>query len=285
MRSFAPEQRIESWQEFVDTVSSLDRGWVFRGGLDHWVPQTSLERACRAWKIPARIIPDAERRLIREFRRHPEVHQLGIEPDDDLGWFAVMQHYGAPSRLLDWTYSPFIAAYFAFDALFTAAPRANRDPTRAAVWAFNATWLESSLHAQFSREDWALYQDNRNRESFAKLYVDRVPSGCFVSAATPLRMDERLSIQQGVFLCPGDVSRTWLDNLLAVGFTGDRSQVRSFVMARHIMPDAFAGLLQMNVTGRSLFPGLDGYARSMNHRLKLLLEIPLSEERGAPPKS
>ena len=33
----------------------------------------------------------------------------------------------------------------------------------------------------------------------------------------------------------------------------------------------------MNVTARSLFPGLDGYARSMNHRLKLLLDIPLAD--------
>jgi hypothetical protein len=274
--SFVAGRPIESWQAFVEAVSGLDRGWIFRGGLGSWMPETTLERACRAWGIPSSAVPEAERRLVREFRRHPEVRQLGIAIDDYLGWFAVMQHYGAPSRLLDWTYSPFIAAFFAFDALFDSRlPEGDEDDMQAAVWALNTTWLEQALEARFSKQDWGLYHDVKNRESFAHLYVRRTPPMRFVSPATPLLMNERLSLQQSVFLCPGDVRSSWMENLLALGFTGDPGQAISLVLPRGLMPHAFEGLQRMNVTARTLFPGLDGYARSMNHRLKLLLEIPL----------
>ena len=67
------------------------------------------------------------------------------------------------------------------------------------------------------------------------------------------------------------------ENLSAVDFAAERSRSQSFVLDRSLMPAAFEGLLRMNVTARSLLPGLDGYARSMNHRLRLLLEIPLGD--------
>jgi hypothetical protein len=274
----APEIHVRSWTEFVEAVTPLDTSWVFRGGLQHWHPKTTLERALKAWNIPADSAGEAERRLVRDFQRHPEVRHLGLAADDYLGWFALMQHHGAPTRLLDWTYSPFIAAFFAFDALFQAEMRpGDREPAPAAVWAINTRWLADATKAVLAPDDWRLAQDTKRRESFAQVYVQRRPAVRFVSPATPRALNDRLSIQQGVFLCPGDVSRSWLENLSVVDFAGDRTRSRSFILERSLMADAFDGLLRMNVTARSLLPGLDGYARSMNHRLRLLLDIPLSE--------
>lgn len=62
-------------------------------------------------------MPVVEKRLLREFKRAYPSRENTPAPryDDDLAWLALMQHHGAPTRLLDWTFSPFVAAFFALD--------------------------------------------------------------------------------------------------------------------------------------------------------------------------
>ncbi len=126
--------RMHRWSPFAErvTLKGFSGKWYFRGGLDNWHLETSLERAFVDWRLPLRKTPDTERRILREFKRAISLASDATVPpsDDTLGWFALMQHHGAPTRLLDWTYSPFVAAYFEMEALL-----ANRQARNAAVWA------------------------------------------------------------------------------------------------------------------------------------------------------
>jgi hypothetical protein len=190
-----------------------------------------------------------------------------------------MQHYGAPTRLLDWTYSPFVAAHFAFDRLLSTLPTEDgASSTRAAVWALNTNKLTTALKGVL-KDHWGLYQ-RKDSAAFRELYVNRFPPILFMGVVNPLRLNERLSIQQGVFLCPGDVRRRWIENLGALGDT--KQTIRLFVMDATVLDDAFNQLARMNVTARSLFPGLDGYAKSLLHRFKFLAELPIEETGAAP---
>lgn len=176
-------------------------------------------------------------------------------------------------------YSPFVAAHFAFDALYRHRDSpSDPEPARSAVWALNTSWLRDKLRRVLSDDDWALSEDKKNPASFRQLYVERSPPMKFVSTATPMRLNERLSIQQGLFLCPGDVATPWIENLASLGPLDDPSHCRAIIMDRAAMAEAFADLRRMNVTARSLLPGLDGYAQSMGHSLKMLLEWPISDE-------
>ncbi|WP_405647465.1 FRG domain-containing protein [Pseudomonas sp. Ld6] len=55
-------------------------------------------------------------------------------PDDMLEVAALAQHYGIPTRLLDWTYDPFIAAFF-------ASKPSTREPVDLCVWGLNAATI------------------------------------------------------------------------------------------------------------------------------------------------
>ncbi len=129
-------QTIPSWNSFMQLCNAefTDR-WHFRGVLDNWALETALERAARDWRIPMNDLPEIEKALLREFKRAYPPDESTLSPDDNdtLGWLALMQHHGAPTRLLDWTYSLFVAAFFALDALL----RCRDFERKAAVWALS----------------------------------------------------------------------------------------------------------------------------------------------------
>lgn len=89
----------------------------------------------------AHVPPGVEREklhetILKEFRSTPQVIQ-GINrktiPDNDDQLYALMQHHGAPTRLLDWTTSPYIASFFAF----TSLPNTRVGHERCAVHVLN----------------------------------------------------------------------------------------------------------------------------------------------------
>jgi len=171
---------------------------------------------------------------------------------DHLEWMALMRHYGAPSRLLDCTYSFYIAAYFALRY-------AKGDST---VWVIDAQWLKDRARVILEKQYIDFHNPQTFCESFLRIY-NPVP---FVAPVNPLRLNERLTNQQGLFLCPGDIGKLFMENLYCT--SNDTNEIRNrvikVVLPKDLRKDAMQELHRMNVTSASLFLGLGGFAESLN---------------------
>src|SRR5882757_9893311 len=121
---------LKRWSEIHKFAKS---GWLFRGQRDaEWELETSLERFCSNHRVPPRKRSALESRLLREFRRTYHLYAGHVPEKDSVPeWMSIMQHHGAPTRLLDFTYSIYVAAYFATESA----------ATQSAVWAINGPWV------------------------------------------------------------------------------------------------------------------------------------------------
>jgi hypothetical protein len=262
-------------------------GWIFRGHGNADIPlETTLYRTANRRAGPLPFLFDWEERILQQFQRRAH-HYVGDLPRrrDRLEWLALIQHYGGPTRLLDFSYSFYVAAFFAMEK-----PKRRE---ASAIWAVNDILLGERIAAKFHCE-WPPKNADRMKTDHIRIVNEflarkRAPEP-FVIGVAPERMNERLSIQQALFLAPCDIGARFEQNLAAT-FGLDPEALRKTEAApwkgeplpretallkirlpQHLHTKALRDLHAMNVTSASLFPGLDGFARSLYHEIRLMSE-------------
>jgi hypothetical protein len=142
------------------------------------------------------------------------------EPRSDWDWLFLAQHYGLPTRLLDWTESPFVALYFAFYNW-----KGKIDP---AVWIIDAAilnkvciqdWGTRSVNTPFS-EAWLPSEINKGEKKFD--FEDKTYNNKFPLAILPSRFEPRIIAQQGMFTVHG-VDRTPIEDIMLASAVGDQN--------------------------------------------------------------
>jgi hypothetical protein len=239
--------RLQSWEEFLSLAAeSPYHNWAFRGQRD---ASLSLFSAVSRYLLTYRIDPQSwreqEDRILRIFKRKA-IHFLDQIPDvdDDFQWLALMQDHGAPTRLLDFTWSPYVAAFFALH-------NATQD---AIVWACNPFEIEATRKLDISKPG-----------AFRKHFLSE--SKPFVWMGEPHAMNRRVIAQSGTLLVPSVLDQP-IEDILAE-YPNPRGTLIKFILpVEKIRDKGMRELYKMNITQASLFPDLDGLARSLAYELE-----------------
>jgi hypothetical protein len=231
----------DSWHE---TLKRHRSDYVFRGeatGSTNLV--TSLQRLGGDYG-------EIERHLLRNFRKY--AHRDVVHSDELWHWMALAKHHGLATRMLDWTYSPYVALHF-------ATAHAIDFDQDGLIWMVNFVQANELLPNKLR----SVLDDEGMNAMSADLLTEVAPTlpdfdrlgEDFVVFFEPPALDDRIVNQYALFsLMPSPHARMdkWLE---------ERPELaRRIVLPAELKWEVRDKLDQANITERVLFPGLDGLA-------------------------
>ncbi|RXI23521.1 MAG: hypothetical protein C7K11_05670, partial [Candidatus Amulumruptor caecigallinarius] len=207
--------KLEKWNDIVDLNQQFLSQFIFRGQSDEkWSLSTSLERFVSGCHYDAPLIQKTliyEAEMLKDFRvKYPLFkHAADINIDSPVECLTLMQHYGCPTRLLDFTHSIFVALFMALDGNYKCD---------SVIWAIKKfsiklPHINKLLHSKdvFSAPTSDIIKEINNsaNKHIGVEYVSNSPSE--ILPIFPTWLNERSSIQQGCFLMPTSIQKPFID--------------------------------------------------------------------------
>ena len=249
------ERRAQSWNELQD--------WLFQDAWDMQIGRYRSRYAFRGisnvdYPLETTLIRlggdyvALERHLLRAFRKY--AHRSVVKRDSVWEWLSVAQHYGLPTRLMDWTYSPFVALHFATASIDCM----DRDGV---IWAVNYVkahkLLPRALRQELQCEGANVFTVEMLSESVESLEkLAGLSAAEFLLFFEPPSMDDRIVNQFALLSVASDPAMILDDWLI------QRPELfRKVIIPKSLKWEIRDKLDQANVTERVLFPGLGGLSR------------------------
>jgi len=276
----------DSWDK-LRQLANLLPGWVFRGQRElKWRLEPTLDRFMKDLR-GGYSASEVEQHILTQFRRGAPTYLNDLPMyNDTIGWLAVIQHYGGPTRLLDFTKSIYVAAFFALAKRSTSS--------HAVIWAVNDRVIRGMVESILRTPDGNPVSCANEFEAGELMNSTATAEfgGYAACAGAPYYLSAQLAIQQGVFLFSLNMQHPLEENLygmfgvnakdiypddLVGWFTNpldehllsklQRTPVIKIVVPVEERVEVLRDLKRMNITYATLFPGIDGFGRSLNHEL------------------
>ena len=254
------DNKAKKWDDLIKILNKYNDSWLFRGqnrGIDL---KPKLERIVE--NVRDKILNKMnilEKEILKEFRRKYRDIDSDLVDKDTLYALSVIRHYEGPTRLLDASYSKFVAI---FNALVNQPIKGDKN-NDVFIWLINQDWCLEKVNNIFTANFITNRNENRTEQSFIEMYMSEKPIK-FVFIENPYKINERLDVQQGVLLCPGDLTISFMDNLKAMDNWKDNNIKIILDFNEDERNKSLLELHRMNINRRSLYPGKEGFIKDLN---------------------
>jgi FRG domain len=246
--------KIKSLGKFMDAVNKIQSLWTEEENGEFVFPWFR-GHANADFKLLPSLYRNEKLRDNEDSYRH-DFSQKGYPylsdtafgvPESDWDWYFLMQHYGLPTRLLDWTEGSLIALYF---ALFYKADEDDSDPC---VWMLNPFQLNKILH---ETDQIFVFNDKIVKSYLPEIWSSGRPPKNPI-ALQPFYKSKRIAAQKGNFTIHGneDIPLDELEKL--------NPCLIKLTINYHEIDLIKDELLIAGITESSLFPELSGLAREL----------------------
>lgn len=284
------ETKLNNFKELFEIDGFFLSPFIFRGqGNSKWDLKTSIERTIENYSFfnyeKTCGYETQEKWMIIDFKKKYPLYSNKLpDIENNFEWLSIMQHYGAPTRLLDFSSSIFVALYFA----------TIESKIESSIWCLNKIQIRDNLHSKFQL-DYTPKVDLKDK--IDKVHIDLAnqfianESGFKTNnkkTLIPLEPNfytERLSKQQGLFLMPSESKTSFTENMLSTfnmnELNFDKIDIEDLIklsiekslhhkinilkinIDEGMSYDIVNYLKEMNITAETLFSGIEGLAKSL----------------------
>lgn len=177
-------------------------------------------------------------------------------PNSEFDWLFLMQHYGVPTRLLDWSESPLVALYFAVE------PQIESAKVDGALWCLNPHKLNKQANIKSPDEEYYIPSfEDEEMAGYTPESVSRQRRLELSPAATiATRNNSRIQAQSGTFTVHHSL-------IIPIEDIGDRNHVVKYFIPSERKSYLFDELRSLGVNRFSLFPELASVGRILSESL------------------
>jgi hypothetical protein len=254
---------ISTMEQLIKSLNELPINYIYRGHSDeNWRLQSTLERI-----LGNKFETESEKYenyALNMFKSKFHLYdKFNDKPETKLEWLSIMQHYGVPTRMIDFAVSPYIALYFALENASKTAGKSF------AIYAIDYRELQKKSLAYIKEKDKTinieyndipykqddLFNDIIDRYSYEILWV-----------IEPTISNLRLDRQSGCFLITG-CKRLTIESLLSSDIYIDINKFK-FIIPGNLWDNIYTLLGKMNINSKTIYGDLEGLSKSIKLFIK-----------------